>query len=383
MAKTALELCRALVQCPSVTPEEGSALTVLQGELEAAGFTVERVRFSEPGTPDVDNLYARIGSEAPYLIFAGHTDVVPVGDAAKWRFEPFSGAIADEALWGRGAADMKGGVAAFTAAACAYVAQNGTPNGSIGFLITGDEEGPSINGTQKLLAWTQEKCVRFDACLVGEPTSREVLGDMVKIGRRGSLNATLIVEGRQGHAAYPALADNPIPKLLRLLDTLTAASLDAGTEQFDSSNLEIVSVDTGNKAFNIIPAKVQARFNVRFNDLWTPEMLSAELRRRLTTAGLPFTLNVESCNAVAFRTEPGPFTTLVAEAIQRKTGRVPKLSTTGGTSDARFIQAYCPVVEFGLVGTTAHHVDEHIAIRDLDGLAEIYRAILDAYFCKK
>ncbi|HTV32410.1 MAG TPA: succinyl-diaminopimelate desuccinylase [Methylocella sp.] len=383
MARTALHLCRALVRCPSVTPEDGGALAVLQDELEAAGFAVERIRFSEPGTPDVDNLYARIGHAAPYLAFAGHTDVVPVGDATKWRFDPFSGEIAESALWGRGAADMKGGVAAFTAAACAYVAQHGLPKGSIGLLITGDEEGPSINGTRKLLAWAHEKGERFDACLVGEPTSRELLGDMVKIGRRGSLNATVIAEGRQGHAAYPALADNPIPKLLRLLDVLTKTPLDAGTEHFDPSNLEIVSVDTGNKAFNVIPAKVQARFNVRFNDLWTPETLATELRRRLAVTDLPFILNVEPCNAVAFRTEPGPFTSLVAEAIRKKTGRIAKLSTTGGTSDARFIQSYCPVVEFGLVGATAHHVDEHIALSDLEGLTEIYRAVLDAYFCEE
>jgi succinyl-diaminopimelate desuccinylase len=281
MTTAALDLCRALVRCPSVTPRDCGALGVLEAALKQSGFATQRLTFSEPGTPDVDNLYARIGARGPFLVFVGHTDVVPPGDTAKWRLDPFGAEVADGAIWGRGTADMKSGVAAFTAAACAYVAQHGSDKGSIGFLITGDEEGPAINGTEKLLRWACEKGERFDHCIVGEPTSAEVLGDTIKIGRRGSLNGTLVVEGRQGHAAYPERADNPIPKLMRLLAALTAAPLDKGTAHFEPSNLEIVSVDVGNPAFNVIPAEARARFNIRFNDLWTPETLAAELRRRL------------------------------------------------------------------------------------------------------
>jgi succinyl-diaminopimelate desuccinylase len=379
MTSAPLDLCRALVRCRSVTPEDGGALGVLEAALKQAGFATQRLTFSEPGTPDIDNLYARIGTSAPFLVFAGHTDVVPVGEPTNWRFDPFAGEVAEGAVWGRGTADMKGGVAAFAAAACAFVAQRGLPKGSIGFLITGDEEGPAINGTEKLLRWAYEKGERFDHCIVGEPTSTEVLGDTIKIGRRGSLNGTLIVAGRQGHAAYPQRADNPIPKLMRLLDALTAAPLDEGTPHFDASNLEIVSVDVGNPAFNVIPAQARARVNVRFNDLWMPETLAAELRRRLDTVGMTFTLEFEPCNAPAFLTKPNSFTKLVTGAVERKTGRRPTLSTSGGTSDARFIRAYCPVVEFGGIGATAHMVDEHVAVADLEGLTEIYGEILEEY----
>jgi len=383
MTTAALDLCRALVRCRSVTPEDGGALGVLEATLKQAGFATQRLTFSEPGTPDVDNLYARYGTSAPFLVFAGHTDVVPAGEAAKWRFDPFAGELADGAIWGRGTADMKGGVASFAAAACAFAARRGLPKGSIGFLITGDEEGPAINGTEKLLRWAHENGERFDHCIVGEPTSVEALGDTIKIGRRGSLNGTLIVEGRQGHAAYPDRADNPILKLMALLDALNAAPLDKGTPRFDASNLEIVSVDVGNPAFNVIPAEARARVNVRFSDLWTQETLGAELRRRLGSVGMKFTLTFEPCNAPAFLTKPDAFTKLVTDAVEKKTGRRPTLSTSGGTSDARFIRAYCPVLEFGLVGATAHMVDEQISIADLEGLTEIYAAILEDYFCKE
>jgi succinyl-diaminopimelate desuccinylase len=382
MRATALDLCRALVQCPSVTPMDGGALGVLSAALEQAGFTTQRISFSEPGTPDIDNLYARLGTKAPLLVFAGHTDVVPVGEAAKWRFDPFAAELADEAIWGRGVADMKGGVAAFAAAACAFAARHGSSKGSIGFLITGDEEGPAINGTDKLLHWAYEKGERFDHCIVGEPTNVERLGDVIKIGRRGSLNGTLRVEGRQGHVAYPERADNPIPKLMRLLEALIAIPLDKGTPHFDASNLEIVSVDVGNPAFNVIPAQARARINIRFNDVWTPQTLEAELRGRLDAVAQDtrFVLSFEPCNALAFLTKPDAFTKLVAGAIEKHTGREPALSTSGGTSDARFIRAYCPVVEFGLVGATMHMVDEHVAIKDIEALTDIYATILDDYF---
>lgn len=381
MTATAIDLCRALVKCASVTPRDAGAIGALEAILKQAGFATHRVVFSESGTPDIANLYARIGTRAPHIVFAGHTDVVPVGDAEKWRFDPFSAELADGALWGRGAADMKGAVAAFAAAACAFVARHGSHKGSIGFLITGDEEGPAINGTDKLLRWAFDRGERFDHCIVGEPTNTQALGDTIKIGRRGSLNGTLIAHGMQGHVAYPQRADNPIPHLVRLLEGFRAP-LDRGTAHFDASNLEIVSVDVGNPAFNIIPAEARARFNIRFNDLWTPETLGIELRARLEAAaqGANYTLTFEPCNALAFLTPPDRFTDLVASAIEKKTGRKPVLSTSGGTSDARFIRAYCPVVEFGLVGATMHMVDEHVALADIEALTEIYAVILEEYF---
>ncbi|QXX75241.1 succinyl-diaminopimelate desuccinylase [Methylovirgula sp. HY1] len=378
----ALDLCRALIRCPSVTPADGGSLPLLEALLKAHGFATHRVKFSEDGTPEIDNLYARIGTGAPTLVFAGHTDVVPVGDPAAWRFDPFAAELSENMVWGRGANDMKGAIAAFTTAALAFIEKHGTSKGSIGFLITGDEEGPAINGTAKLLAWTKQKGEKFDHCLLGEPTNPEALGDMIKIGRRGSLNATLIVEGRQGHVAYPRRADNPIPHLLRLAQALIAPPLDTGTAHFDPSNLEIVTIDVGNPASNVIPAKAQARFNVRFNDLWTPERLADEIERRCAAVaeGARYRLVFEPCNALAFVTEPDRFTALVAAAIERHTGHAPKLSTTGGTSDARFIRAYCPVVEFGLVGATMHMVDERVAVADIETLTAIYTDILENYF---
>lgn len=379
---TAVDLCRALIRCPSVTPADGGSLPFLETLLKAHGFVTHRITFDEPGQAPIDNLYARIGAGRPYLIFAGHTDVVPVGDAGQWRFDPFAAEVADNMIWGRGASDMKGAIAAFARAALDFLAKHGTDKGSIGFLITGDEEGPAVNGTTKLLAWAQERGERFDHCLLGEPTNPETLGDMIKIGRRGSLNARLIVEGKQGHVAYPQRANNPIPHLLRLLQALIATPLDQGTPHFDPSNLEIVTVDVGNAASNVIPAKGQARFNVRFNDLWTPESLAEEITRRCATAaqGAQHELVFEPCNALAFVTEPDSFTALVSDAIETKTGRKPMLSTSGGTSDARFIRAYCPVVEFGLVGATMHMVDERVPVADIATLTDIYQDILERYF---
>ncbi len=380
---TALDLLQALLRCPSVTPTEGGALGVLHHVLEPAEFTVHRLRFAEPDEADVDNLYARIGTEPPHLVFAGHTDVVPPGDVAAWRFPPFSGEVADAMVWGRGACDMKGGVAAAVAAVLAHLARHGRPKGSLSFLITGDEEGPAVNGMPKLLDWARERGERFDHCILGEPTNPGRLGEMIKIGRRGSLTGEIAVQGRQGHVAYPQLADNPIPRLMRALEALTADPLDRGTTHFDPSNLEVVTVDTGNPSANVIPAAARARFNIRFNDGWTPDALKDEIRRRLSRDGIgAHRLAFAPCNALAFVTEPGPFATMVAEAVKAETGLVPVLSTTGGTSDARFITRDCPVVEFGLVGQTMHAVDERVALDDLAKLQRIYGRVIRAYFAR-
>jgi succinyl-diaminopimelate desuccinylase len=375
-------LAQDLIRCPSVTPAEGGALALLETLLDEAGFATHRLTFSAQGTPDVDNLYARFGTGGPYLLFAGHTDVVPPGDAARWRHDPFAGVTEDGLLYGRGAADMKGGVAAMIAAALAFVERRPDFTGSIGFLITGDEEGPAVNGTVKLLEWARARGERFDHCILAEPTNPHALGDMMKIGRRGSLTGRLTVTGRQGHVAYPDLAENPIPRLLRLMAALTATPLDGGTAHFAPSNLEFSTVDVGNPATNIIPAEARAVFNIRFNDLWTPESLKAEIERRLAAAadGARYGLAFDPTNATAFLTEPAPFVEKLSRAIAAETGRVPALSTTGGTSDARFIKDYCPVVEFGLVGQTMHQVDECVAVADIERLTGIFARFLDDYF---
>ncbi|PSC06270.1 succinyl-diaminopimelate desuccinylase [Alsobacter soli] len=374
-------LTQALVRCPSVTPNEGGALQLLADVLGQAGFETHLLTFSEPGTPDVQNLYARIGTDAPYLLFAGHTDVVPPGDESRWTHPPFGGDIVDGVLYGRGATDMKSGVAASVSATLRWLEENGgkPPRGSVGFLITGDEEGPAVNGTVKLLEWAQARGERFDCCVLGEPTNPEALGDMIKIGRRGSLTGRLTVEGVQGHVAYQDLAENPIRGMVRLLEALMAKPLDGGTEQFGPSNLEVTTVDVGNPASNVIPASAKAVFNIRFNDLWTAETLADELRRRLAEAAgnsVRFYVVFEPSNAPAFLTPPGPFVSLVSEAVESVTGRKPVLSTTGGTSDARFIKSYCPVIEFGLVGKTMHKVDENAATADIEALTGIYGAII-------
>jgi succinyl-diaminopimelate desuccinylase len=381
--RSPLALAQALLRCPSVTPQEGGALSLMAQVLGDAGFEVHRPVFSEAGTPDVENLYARWGTGRPYLLFAGHTDVVPPGDASRWTHDPFGGAIENGELYGRGAVDMKGGIACMMAAALSYLSDNPGFSGSIGFLITGDEEGPAVNGTVKLLDWAKARGERFDHCILGEPTNPGQLGDMIKIGRRGSLTGKLTVHGKQGHVAYPHLADNPIRGMLRLLDALMGAPLDGGTEHFDASNLEVTTIDVANPASNVIPAEARATFNIRFNDTWSPETLEAELRRRLREAAgnaVRYTLAMEPTNAVSFLTPPDRFVTFMMDAIEAETGRRPKLSTTGGTSDARFIKNACPVVEFGLVGQTMHQVDERVALADLDRLTAIYRKVLDAYF---
>ncbi len=384
MTSDPVALTRALIKCPSVTPAEGGALAYLQSVLEPAGFRVERVTFSEPGTPDVENLYARIGTQGPHLTFAGHTDVVPPGDAGQWRHGPFAGEIVDGQLYGRGAVDMKGGIGCFLAAALDHVAANGgQPKGSISFLITGDEEGPSVNGTEKLIAWAHQRGERFDHCIVGEPSNPESLGDMIKIGRRGSLSAIVTVVGRQGHVAYPQRAANPIPVLLAILNRLTAEPLDAGNAHFQASNLEITSIDVGNGATNVIPASAVARFNIRFNDEHTLDSLKAKIEQVVAEAARPGvtpSVTYARGNSQSFITKPGPFVDMVAETIAEVTGRRPELSTTGGTSDARFIKDYCPVIEFGLVGQTMHAVDERVTVADLVALTAIYRRIIDRYF---
>ena len=376
-------LAQALIRRRSVTPEDDGALAVAGDALAEAGFTVAQPVFSAPGTADIRNLHARIGAGGPCLVFAGHTDVVPPGDEAGWRHDPFGAEIEEGWLYGRGAVDMKGGVAAMLAAARDFVAARGRDfGGSIVFLLTGDEEGPAVNGTVKLLDWAAARGERYDFCVLGEPTNPGILGEMAKIGRRGSLTGRLLVRGRQGHVAYPHLARNPIPVLARVISALSDEPLDEGTQHFDASNLEWTTVDTGNGATNVVPGEVRAVFNIRFNDLWTPASLAAAIRARLdrAAAGTPYEIAFDPTNSVAFLTEPSTFVDLLADAVEAECGRRPALSTTGGTSDARFIKSYCPVVEFGLVGQTMHAVDERVAIEDLRRLAAIYRGVLERVF---
>ncbi|MCU4179396.1 succinyl-diaminopimelate desuccinylase [Bosea sp. BH3] len=376
-------LTQALVRCPSVTPQEGGALALLAAVLGAEGYDVHRPVFSEPGMPDIENLYARIGTQAPVFVIAGHSDVVPVGDEAAWSREPFAGAIENGILYGRGACDMKGGLASMVSAAIRYRRENPQAPGSIAFLVTGDEEGPAVNGTVKLLKWAHERGERFDHCILGEPTNPAAMSDMVKIGRRGSLSGELTVKGIQGHVGYPHLADNPIRVMVRLLAALDAAPLDTGTEHFDASNLEVTTLDVGNPATNVIPAQAKAVFNIRFNDVWMPETLAAEIERRLQEAAgnaVRYEIKFRPTNSVAFLTQPGPFVAMVADAVEAETGKRPALSTTGGTSDARFIKNYCPVVEYGVVGKTMHQIDECVAVADLSALERITHRLLASYF---
>ncbi|EGP58722.1 succinyl-diaminopimelate desuccinylase [Agrobacterium tumefaciens F2] len=381
----------ALIRCPSVTPAEGGALSLLDTLLSPLGFAVEKMVASEAGTPDVENLYARLGTEGPHLMFAGHTDVVPVGDEAAWSHPPFSAEIAGGEMFGRGAVDMKGGIACFVAAIARYIEKHGKPEGSVSFLITGDEEGPSINGTSKLLEWAAAKGEQWDACVVGEPTNPDQLGDMIKIGRRGSLSGRITVHGVQGHAAYPHLADNPIRGLLQLTHALMHPPFDRGTDDFQPSNLEVTTVDTGNAATNVIPARATAAFNIRFNDGWTVESLRAEIIRRLDAAAAegelrpdraPVTYDIVWADRPAhvFLTRNNALISSLSGAVEAVTAREPRLSTTGGTSDARFIKDYCPVVEFGLVGQTMHMVDERVAVADLETLTRIYETFIERWF---
>ena len=376
----ALTLAQALIRCPSVTPADEGALGTLQAALDGLGFSCHRLTFSEAGTPDVDNLYARLGTGAPNFCFAGHTDVVPVGNAAGWTVDPFGGEIIDGVLYGRGATDMKGSIACFVEAVSRFVDRNGTDfGGSISLLITGDEEGPSINGTRKVLGWMTEQGEALDACIVGEPTNPGTLGEMVKIGRRGSLSGFLTVHGTQGHTAYPQLADNPLPRLVAMLAAISGETLDDGTDHFQPSNLQLTTIDVGNTATNIIPGGAKATFNVRFNDLHTSESLEAWIRSRFDAVGGEYEVEFQRTGE-AFLTPPGALSDLLSSAIRAATGQTVDLSTTGGTSDARFIKDFCPVAEFGLISQTMHKTDERVALSDLAKLTDIYEAVLDGYF---
>jgi succinyl-diaminopimelate desuccinylase len=375
---------RELIRCRSVTPEEAGALRYLERELSAGGFKCQRLPFGEQGTPEVDNLYARIGTGSPHICFAGHIDVVPPGDEAAWRHPPFAAEIDGGVLYGRGAVDMKGGIAAALAAVLQFLSEKGeTFGGSISFLITADEEGPSINGTRKVVDWLAARGEKPDACVLGEPTSEEAAGDTIKIGRRGSLNCQLKVHGVQGHAAYPEKARNPLPALVGALSLLKSRPLDSGTEHFQPSNLEITSVDTGNPATNVIPAAATARFNIRFNDRHTSDSLKAWIGGQVSAAlggsGVDYALEYEPA-AESFVTEPGGFVQMLSNAVQAETGEPPVLSTGGGTSDARFIKNLCPVAELGPLNATAHKVDECVAIADLERLAAIYTRFLQLTF---
>lgn len=372
-------LTQDLIRCPSVTPEEGGALDLLQEVLEGLGFTCHRLKFSDAGTPDIDNLYARLGDAAPNLCFAGHTDVVPPGPVERWSSDPFSGEIRNGEVHGRGAADMKGAIACWIAAVARRLEKGPIP-GSISLLITGDEEGPAVNGTVKMLQWLDEQGETLDACITGEPTNPETLGEMMKIGRRGSLNGTLTVQGTQGHVAYPHLADNAAHRLVAMLDALIAEPLDQGSEHFQPSVLQVTGIESGMEATNIIPGSARAAFNARFNDLHTSESLTAMLRARLDKAagGAAYGLDIK-VSGESFYTPPGPLSDLVATAVEKVLGIRPELSTTGGTSDSRFIKDHCPVLDFGLVGQTMHKVDERVAIADIENLTAIYEAAIEGY----
>lgn len=380
----AISLAQGLIRCRSVTPQEGGALTFLESVLKPAGFACHRLTMTAPGTPDVENLYARAGSSGPHLCFAGHTDVVPVGEEQAWRWPPFGAEIADGVLYGRGAVDMKGGIACFLAAALDYMrGQGGLKRGSLSFLITGDEEGPGINGTDKVLAWMKEKGEVPDACVVGEPTSTNAVGDEIKIGRRGSVNATLVVHGKQGHAAYAHLADNPVPKLARIIDRLSSTPLDAGTAKFQPSQVQVTIISVPNAATNVIPASARANVNIRYNDLHTRAQVEAWVQANCAAAakemGAQFTLSFAGSHN-AFLTEPGPLVETLQKAVQAVTGRAAALTTNGGASDAAFIYKYCPVIELGLRNATAHQVDEHVPVADLEVLTRIYRRFIEDYF---
>ena len=372
-----IDLASALIRRPSVTPADEGALDILEASLAALGFACTRLKFE-----DVDNLYARYGEGRPHFCFAGHTDVVPPGDESAWADPPFEATQKEGRLWGRGAADMKGAIAAFVAAT-ARALDAGKVTGALSFLITGDEEGPAVNGTRKMLGWLREENISLDHCLVGEPSNPETMGEMIKVGRRGSINCWLTVNGRQGHVAYPHRAENPIPGLLRKLLHLCETPLDAGYERFQPSSLQVTDIHIGNPAHNVIPEKATARFNIRFNPNWTGASIEAWLREQLDARaaelGVRYDLKA-TVSGEAFLTTDHEFLTLLSDCVKARTGRAPELSTSGGTSDARFIKDHAPVAEFGLVGATMHQTDENVALADIETLTDIYEAVIARYY---
>lgn len=375
-------LTQELIRCPSITPKDGGAIGVLEKYLEPLGFICHPLTFHEPDTQPVSNLYARYGTEGRNFCFAGHTDVVPVGDEEAWKRPPFEAAILDDVVYGRGAVDMKTSIAAFAAAAENFLAEHPDFNESISFLITGDEEGPAINGTRKVLEWLKYRDETLDACIVGEPTNPERMGQMAKIGRRGSITFNITVHGIQGHVAYPHFADNPVKHLVKILSMLTEHTLDKGNKFFQPSNLEVTTIDVGNPATNVIPAHARATFNIRFNDEHNEESLFRLVKEICDKSGAKVDIHFE-CSGEAFLTKPGFLSDVVSAAVKQVSGAMPELSTTGGTSDARFIKDFCPVVEYGAINKTAHKVDESIAIKDILALTETYKVILQKFFYKK
>ena len=374
-----IELTKDLIGCRSITPENDGAIEQVSHWLEEIGFKSEILNFEEAGTASVKNLWSKIGSKGPTICFAGHTDVVPTGNIDEWSSDPFDASEINNEIIGRGATDMKGAIAAFISATKRFVEENPNFPGSIGFIITGDEEGCAINGTKKILGWMKEKNITFDDCIVGEPTNPNTLGEMIKIGRRGSVNGVITVEGVQGHVAYPHLADNPIPKLIKLIDNLINSSLDEGTDHFQPSNIEITSIDIGNKATNVIPRKASANFNIRYNDLFDSKKIEEEVHKRIESLNYNYSVVFEH-SGDAFLTRPGKLTEDLSKIIESQTGHVPEWSTSGETSDARFIKDYGNVVEFGLIGATMHKVDESASIEDIKNLSEIYYQALKKYF---
>jgi succinyl-diaminopimelate desuccinylase len=371
-----IELAKALIHCPSVTPTTAGVYDIIEAYLVPLGFNARRVTFGE-GADAVENLYLRHGTAQPNFCFAGHTDVVPPGDAAAWTVSPFTPQVIGGELYGRGAEDMKGAIAAFMVAVKQLLAAN-TPNGSISFLITQDEEGNAVHGTKPMLGWLKEQGEQLTHCLVGEPTNPDALGEMIKIGRRGSISFQLTVRGKQGHAAYPERADNPVTRILNMLHALKHTMLDEGNEHFPPSNLEITTIDVGNPTSNIIPATASARFNVRFNNLHTSHSIAAWVAKTCAHHG-----EAELSHHVtgeAFLNEDKKLTAMLVAAVTSVTGKTPVLSTTGGTSDARYIKDVCPVIEFGTTGRTAHMVDERVEVKTLEGLVEVYQTLLRTYF---
>ncbi len=374
-----IELTKTLINCRSVTPENDGAIEQVSHWLEEIGFKSEILNFEEEGTASIKNLWSKMGSKGPTICFAGHTDVVPTGNIDEWSSDPFDANEVNDKIIGRGAADMKGSIASFISATNRFVKEYPDFPGSIGFIITGDEEGCAINGTKKILTWMKSNNISFDDCIVGEPTNPNSLGEMIKIGRRGSVNGVITVKGVQGHVAYPHLADNPIPKLIKILENLINQKLDDGTEHFQPSNIEITSIDIGNTATNVIPKEASANFNIRYNDIFDREKIEEEVHNRIRSLNYDYSIKFEH-SGDSFLTSPGKLTKNLSKIIEDQTGNTPELSTSGGTSDARFIKDYGNVVEFGLIGATMHKVDESASIKDIKNLTEIYYQLLKKYF---